>query len=64
MELGISPIITASMLLAIFSNTGILNIDKSNYEDRKRYESLSKLFSVGLIFVESIGLVLGGQYGS
>lgn len=61
MELGISPIVTASMIIVLLTNTGIISIDKTNREDVKRNESLIKLFSIILIVLESIGLVIGGQ---
>lgn len=61
MELGISPIVTASMIIVLLTNTGLISYEKSSNEDRKRIESLSKMFALVLIVLESIGLVLGGQ---
>jgi len=64
MELGISPIVTASLVISLLINTGLLTIDKTNQDDVKRIQSLNKLGSIILIILESIGLVVGGQYGS
>lgn len=53
MELGISPIITASMILQVLVSTKIIDVDTSNLDDKKRYESTSKLLSIVLIMVEA-----------
>lgn len=36
MELGISPIITASMILQVLVSTKIIDVDTSNIDDKKR----------------------------
>lgn len=64
MELGISPIVTASMIIQLLTSTGIIFVDKTNRDDIMRQESLMKLFSIMLIVLESVGLVVGGQYGT
>lgn len=61
MELGISPIVTASMIIVLLTNTGLIYYDKTNQDDQKRIQSMSKLFAIILIFLESIGLVISGQ---
>lgn len=53
MELGVSPIITASMIIQLLVSTKIIDVDTSDAEDRKLYDSASKFLSLILILVES-----------
>ena len=42
MELGMSPVITASWILQLMVGTGILSADMSTQQDRQLYEGAQK----------------------
>ena len=42
MELGISPIVTSSMIVQLFANTGLIRMDQTVTEDKQHLESLQK----------------------
>jgi preprotein translocase subunit SecY len=57
---GISPIVLSSILLQLFSGSGIFKIDMQNPVEKARFQSLQKLLAIVLAFVESIIYVLTG----
>jgi len=42
MELGISPLVTSSMIMQVLAGTKIIEVDQSLKEDRKFYEAATK----------------------
>lgn len=64
MELGISPLITASMVLQFIKTSGMIAYDSYIKEDVRLGESLEKFCSFFVIFASSFGLVVSGIYGS
>lgn len=64
MELGVSPIVTSSMVVQVLINTGIVALNKHDENDKKRYEALQKLAAILLILVEAIAYTLAGTYGN
>jgi len=54
MELGVSPIVTSSMIVQVLINTGIVDLNKKDENDKKKYESLQKLSAIILILIEAI----------
>lgn len=64
MELGISPIVTASMILQLLVGAKILRIDQSKEEDREVYQAAQKIFGIGLTILQAIIFVISGMYGA
>jgi len=60
MTLGIGPIVTSSIVLQLLVGSKIIDWDLSDPEQRKKYEAIQKIASVGLCFVEAVAFVLGG----
>ncbi|PIN73427.1 preprotein translocase subunit SecY [Candidatus Woesearchaeota archaeon CG10_big_fil_rev_8_21_14_0_10_45_16] len=59
-SLGIGPIVTASIVLQLLAGTGILKMDLTSGEGRKRFQALQKVLSVGFIILEAAIYVLMG----
>jgi preprotein translocase subunit SecY len=60
MTLGIGPIVTASILLQLMVGAKIINWNMSEEEDRKKFETAQKLFSIIFILLEATIYVLTG----
>lgn len=63
MELGISPIVTASLIMELLAGVKIINVDQNNKEERAVFEGAQKLFALGITFVEAVAYVASGMYG-
>jgi len=60
-SLGIGPIVTASIVLQLLTGTGILKLDLSQTEGRKRFQGLQKLLAIFfIIFEASVYVLMGG----
>ncbi len=60
-SLGIGPIVTSSIVLQLLVGTGILNMDMTNTESRRRFQGLQKILSVFFIIFEgAIYVFMGG----
>jgi preprotein translocase subunit SecY len=57
---GISPIVLSSILLQLFSGSGLFKIDMQNPVEKARFQSLQKLFALVLAFIESTIYVATG----
>ena len=64
MELGISPIISSSMILQIFVGLHLISVDKDVKEDRHLLEACQKFFGLLMTLGTSISSVYSGMYGS
>ena len=64
MELGISPIVTASMVLQLLVGAKILNIDQNVKEDRILYQGAQKFFGIALTVAQAFVYVISGMYGA
>jgi preprotein translocase subunit SecY len=60
MQLGIGPIVTASIILQLFKGADIIKLDTSDPRDQAIYQGLQKLLIFVMIFVEAAPQVLGG----
>ena len=58
--LGIGPIVTASIILQLLKGSGILNIDLTKQEGKKRFQGLQKLLAIIFVVVEAFVFVLLG----
>ncbi len=60
-SLGIGPIVTASIVLQLLVGTGILKMDLTTTEARKRFQGIQKLLSLFFIVFEAgIYVLMGG----
>ena len=60
LSLGIGPIVTASIVLQLLQGSGILKLDTTNPEGRKRFQSIQKVLTLFFIFFESAVYVFMG----
>jgi len=63
MELGISPIITSSMIMQLLAGAKLIDVDMSSQEDRNLFQSTQKLFSIIITVGEALAYLLSGMYG-
>ncbi len=59
MQLGIGPIVTASIIMQLFVGAKIIKLDLTNKEDKGCYQSVLKLLVIVMILFESIPQVFG-----
>ncbi len=60
-SLGIGPLVTASIVLQLLTGTGILNLDMTSTEGRKRFQGLQKISSIFFVVLEgAIYVLMGG----
>jgi len=59
-QLGIGPIVTASIILQLFKGADIIKLDTSDPRDQSVYQELQKLLIFVMIVVEAVPQVLGG----
>ena len=63
MELGISPIVTASMICQIFAGAQIIRVDFNVKEDRVLFEQVQKILGLIMAVCEAIAYTYSGMYG-
>ena len=63
MELGISPIITSSMIMQVLAGARILEFDQGLKEDRELFAGAEKLMGLGICMIEAGVYVMSGMYG-
>lgn len=63
MELGISPIVTASMIAEFLAGIGIITYDANNRAEKAVFEGLQKVLALVLTVVEGTAYVSSGMYG-
>ncbi|MGC9138331.1 MAG: preprotein translocase subunit SecY [Thermoplasmata archaeon] len=59
LDLGIGPIVTASIIMQLFVGAKLINLDLGDHEDQAIYQSVQKLLVIIMIFVEAIPQVFG-----
>ena len=64
MELGISPIVTASMIMQLFTGLGIIRVDQQVREDRELSQRAEKLLALLITAAEALIYIWSGMYGS
>jgi len=64
MELGISPIITSSMIMQFLHGAKIIDVDMSLQSDCALFQGAQKLFGLLITFGTACAYVLGGMYGN
>mmetsp|Transcript_22017 Transcript_22017/g.39607 ORF Transcript_22017/g.39607 Transcript_22017/m.39607 type:complete len:466 (-) Transcript_22017:413-1810(-) len=63
MELGISPIVTAGLVMQLLSGAKIISVDESVKEDRVLFNGAQKVFGLLITLVEAVAYVMSGMYG-
>jgi len=63
MELGISPIVTASMIMQLLAGVKIIDVDQSLKEDRMLFSAAQKFVGLLITIGEACAYVLSGMYG-
>ncbi|CAD2222760.1 protein transport protein SEC61 subunit alpha [Angomonas deanei] len=64
MELGISPMVTASLIMELLVGVGFIEVDNNNKEERACYEGAQKLLALVVCLVEATSYVSAGMYGA
>ncbi|NTV22947.1 MAG: preprotein translocase subunit SecY [Nanoarchaeota archaeon] len=60
-SLGIGPIVTGSIILQLLQGAGMLKLDLSTHEGKRRYQGIQKLMSIlFVIFEAAIYVFMGG----
>ena len=63
MELGISPIVTSSMVMQLLAGSKVIDVDQSLKEDRALFQGAQKLFGLLITIGEAVAYVVSGMYG-
>lgn len=63
MELGISPIVTSSLIMQVLAGAKIIDVNMSDPEDQRLFKGAQKLFGVVITLGEAVAYVLTGMYG-
>lgn len=64
MELGVSPIITSSMIFQFLQGTQLLQVRLDSKEDRELFQVAQKVCAIILTFGQAAVVVLAGNYGA
>ncbi len=63
MELGISPIVTSGMIMQLLAGSKLIEVDRSNKEDRDLFDGATKIFGFLITIGEAVAYVISGMYG-
>jgi protein transport protein SEC61 subunit alpha len=63
MELGISPLVTSSMIIQFFVGAKLISINPNVPEDKELLNTAQKLFGLLMTVGEAVAYVLSGMYG-
>lgn len=63
MELGISPIVTSSLVMQLLAGSRIIEVNQSVKEDRALFSGAQKLFGLLITIGEAVAYVVSGMYG-
>eukprot|EP00727_Mastigamoeba_balamuthi_P009017 m51a1_g4738 putative protein transporter sec61 subunit alpha isoform 2 (480) ;mRNA; f:368547-370743 len=63
MELGISPIVTSSMVMQLLAGSKIIDVDQGNKDDRALFNGAQKLFGIIITIGQGTAYVFSGMYG-
>eukprot|EP01134_Creolimax_fragrantissima_P002875 CFRG2875T1 len=63
MELGISPIVTSSLIMQLLAGAKLIDVDMNLKEDRALFNGAQKLFGMLITFGQACLYVLMGMYG-
>jgi protein transport protein SEC61 subunit alpha len=63
MELGIGPIVTASMIIQLLTGAKIIAVNQKDKEEREMLSSAQKLLAILIALFEAVAYVFSGMYG-
>merc|ERR1719398_618862 len=63
MELGISPIVTAGLVMQLMAGSRMIEVNQSLKDDRALFGGAQKLFGILITIGEAVAYVLSGMYG-
>jgi len=63
MELGISPLVTSSMIMQLLQGTKIIEVNMASKNDKELFQAAQKLFGLVITVGEALGYLLSGMYG-
>mmetsp|Transcript_16061 Transcript_16061/g.36885 ORF Transcript_16061/g.36885 Transcript_16061/m.36885 type:complete len:485 (+) Transcript_16061:42-1496(+) len=64
MELGITPIVTASTIMQLVQGAGLIQVSMQADEDRRLFNATQKFLALVIVFAEAVAYVLSGMYGN
>lgn len=64
MELGISPIVTSSLIMQVLAGLNILEVDLDDKEQKSLYDGAQKLFGIIITLLQAVIYVMTGMYGA
>ncbi len=60
---GISPIVTAGMVMQLLAGSQLIHVDQSNRDDRLIFNGIQKLLGLLMTLGEAVAYVMSGAYG-
>lgn len=63
MELGISPLVTSSMIMQLLSGAKLIKVDQNIKEERELFEGAQKLIGILIAFGQAFAYTWSGMYG-
>ncbi|CCW68365.1 unnamed protein product [Phytomonas sp. Hart1] len=63
MELGISPIVSASLILELLVGMGVINYNNNDRKQAAAFQGLQKLCAIIFTIIEAVAYVSTGMYG-
>eukprot|EP01062_Namystynia_karyoxenos_P050947 TRINITY_DN397_c0_g1_i4.p1 TRINITY_DN397_c0_g1~~TRINITY_DN397_c0_g1_i4.p1 ORF type:complete len:521 (+),score=194.59 TRINITY_DN397_c0_g1_i4:124-1563(+) len=63
MELGVSPIVTSSLVMQMLQGAKMLQMDERSQRDRRLFQGVQKLFGIIITFGLAVIYVSSGMYG-
>eukprot|EP00004_Rigifila_ramosa_P014900 TRINITY_DN3427_c0_g1_i1.p1 TRINITY_DN3427_c0_g1~~TRINITY_DN3427_c0_g1_i1.p1 ORF type:complete len:477 (+),score=122.75 TRINITY_DN3427_c0_g1_i1:27-1433(+) len=63
MELGISPVITAGMIMQLLAGLKFIEVNQSLKEEQELYNGAQKLLAIVITIGEAVAYTLSGMYG-
>lgn len=63
MELGISPLVTSSMIMQLLQGVKIIDVNMASKHDKELFQAAQKLFGLVITVGEALGYLLSGMYG-
>lgn len=63
MELGISPIVTSSLIMQVLAGLGVLEVDMDDPEEKAMFDAAQKLFGMIITLGQASVYVMTGMYG-
>ena len=63
MDLGISPIVTASMVMQLLQGAKIISVNMDDQEESELFEASQKLFGLLMTLGQGLAYIMSGMYG-